>query len=189
MAVTLVLLAAAVAFGISSLDLPRIGEALVGASPGWIVAAIALMATSLLLRSVSWHQTLRAALPQTPMPWAPVVRATMIGVMASAVFPGRVGEPLRIVVLSRRIDGSQRTLLPIVAGTVFSLTLINLLALALLAIITFTEVPALHGQLNGIESILALPLALAAARAARPAPDDAWRGGRAGAASAGERMR
>ncbi len=160
-AVTLVLLAAAVAFGISSLDLPRIGEALVGASPGWIVAAIALMASSLLLRSVSWHQTLRAALPQTPMPWAPVVRATMIGVMASAVFPGRVGEPLRIVVLSRRIDGSQRTLLPIVAGTVFSLTLINLLALALLAIVTFAEVPALHGQLNGIESILALPLAAA----------------------------
>ena len=102
MAVTLALLAAAIAFGISSLDLPRIGEALVDASPGWILAAIALMATSLLFRSASWHQTLRAALPDTPMPWGPVVRATMIGVMASAVFPGRVGEPLRIVVLSRR---------------------------------------------------------------------------------------
>ena len=43
----------------------------------------------------------------------------------------------------------------------FSLTLINLLALALLAIVTFTEVPALHGQLNGVESILVLPLAAA----------------------------
>src|ERR1019366_8862956 len=83
-AATLVLLAAAVAFGLSSLDLPRIGESLVGATPGWIVAAIALMATSLVLRSVSWHQTLRAALPDTPMPWPPVVRALMIGVMASA---------------------------------------------------------------------------------------------------------
>jgi phosphatidylinositol alpha-mannosyltransferase len=159
-AATLVLLAAAVAFGLSSLDLPRIGESLVGATPGWIVAAIALMATSLVLRSVSWHQTLRAALPDTPMPWPPVVRATMIGVMASAVFPGRIGEPLRIVVLSRRLDGSSRTLLPIVAGTVFSLTLINLLALALLAIVTFTGVPALHGQLNGVESILVVPLAV-----------------------------
>ena len=57
----------------------------------------------------------------------------MIGVMASAVVPGRIGEPTRIVVLSRRLEGSTRRLLPIVAGTVFSQTLINLLALAILA--------------------------------------------------------
>ena len=118
-AVTLVILAAAVILGISSLDLPRVGEALVDASPGWVLASVGLMATSLLMRSISWHQTLRAALPDTPMPWPPVVRATMIGVMASAVFPGRIGEPVRIVVLSRRLDGSNRTLVPIVAGTVF----------------------------------------------------------------------
>jgi phosphatidylinositol alpha-mannosyltransferase len=160
-ALTLVILAAAVVLGISSLDLPRIGEALVGASPGWVLASIGLMAISLVMRSLSWHQTLRAALPDTPMPWPPVLRATMIGVMASAVFPGRVGEPLRIVVLSRRLDGSNKTLVPIVAGTVFSQTLINILALVLLAAITFTEIPALHGHLNGIETVLALPLAVA----------------------------
>ena len=60
----------------------------------------------------------------------------MIGVMASAVFPGRLGEPMRVVVLSRRLDGSQRVVLPVVAGTVFSQTLINLLALAILAVVT-----------------------------------------------------
>ena len=57
----------------------------------------------------------------------------MIGVMASAVFPGRIGEPTRVVVLTRRLDGPTRRLLPVVAGTVFSQTLINLLALAILA--------------------------------------------------------
>ena len=69
----------------------------------------------------------------------------MIGVMASAVFPGRIGEPTRVVVLTRRLEGPTRRLLPIVAGTVFSQTLINLLALAILAGVTFTSVPLLHG--------------------------------------------
>jgi len=167
-ALTVLLLAAAVGLGLASLDLPKVGEALVGASPGWILAAIALMALSLLMRSVSWQQTLRAALPDTPMPWPPVVRATMIGVMASAVFPGRVGEPLRIVVLSRRLQGSSRRLVPIVAGTVFSQTLINLLALALLATITVTEVPALHGHLNGIAGVLIVPVLVAVLVVAGP---------------------
>ena len=45
-----------------------------------------------------------------------VMRATMIGVMASAVFPGRIGEPTRVVVLTRRLDGPNRRLLPVVAG-------------------------------------------------------------------------
>jgi len=149
-----------VIFALLRLDLHQIGHALITATPGWIVLALALMAMSLLLRSISWHQTLRAALPETPMPWPPVVRALMIGVMASAVFPGRIGEPLRILVLSRRLDGSTRRQLPIVAGTVFSQTLINLLALGILLAITFSSVPLLHGHLSGLESALALPLAL-----------------------------
>jgi phosphatidylinositol alpha-mannosyltransferase len=118
------------------------------------------MGLSLVLRSVSWHQTLRAALPDTPIPWGPVVRATMIGVMASAVFPGRIGEPTRVVVLSRRLDGPTRRQLPVVAGTVFSQTLINLIALGILLAITFSSVPLLHGHLAGVASALAVPFAL-----------------------------
>ena len=68
----------------------------------------------------------------------------MIGVMGSAVFPGRIGEPTRVLVLSRRLEGSARRLLPVLAGTVFSQTLINLLALAILAAVTFTSVPLLQ---------------------------------------------
>src|SRR5271166_333316 len=154
------LVVALVVYALLHLDLHRIGHVLITATPGWIVLALVLMGSSLVLRSISWHQVLRAALPETPMPLAPVVRATMIGVMASAVFPGRIGEPSRIFVLSRRLDGPTRRQLPVVAGTVFSQTLINLLALGILLAITFTSVPLLHGHLAGLAGALAVPLAL-----------------------------
>ena len=156
----LALVAGLVVVALLRLNLHRTGHALVTASPGWIVLALFLMGSSLVLRSISWHQTLRAALPTTPIRWPPVVRATMIGVMASAVFPGRIGEPARVVVLSRRLDGPTRRHLPVVAGTVFSQTLINLLALGILLAITFTSVPLLHGHVAGIVGALAVPLVL-----------------------------
>jgi phosphatidylinositol alpha-mannosyltransferase len=159
---TAIVLAGLVVFALSRLDLPRIGHALITATPGWIALAFLLMACSLVLRSISWHQTLRAALPDTRIPRKPVLRATMIGVLASAVFPGRIGEPSRVLVLTRRLDGPNRRLLPIVAGTVFSQTLINLLALAILAAVTFTSVPLLHGRVTGIVTAVAVPVALCA---------------------------
>ncbi len=152
------LLAALVAFALSRLELQRAGHALVTASPGWIALALVLMSLAMLMRSVSWHQTLRAALPDTPMPWPPVVRALMIGVMASALVPGRIGEPSRVLVLSRRLAGRTSRLLPVVAGTVFSQTLINLLALAILLVVSFTSVPLPSGNVAAIATALALPL-------------------------------
>ncbi len=160
MAAGLLLVAGLVVFALLRLDLSRVGHALVTASPGWIALALALMATSLVMRSISWRAVLRAALPDTPMPWPAVVRATMIGVMGSAVFPGRIGEPSRVLVLSRRLDGSTRRHLPVVAGTVFSQTLINLVALGILLAVTFTSVPLLHGHLAGVIGALAIPLAV-----------------------------
>ncbi len=159
-ALAAVLAAGLVAFALSRLELRRIGHALITATPGWIVLALALMALSLLLRSVSWHQTLRAALPGTVIRWPPVMRATMIGVMTSALFPGRLGEPTRVLVLARRLQGSTGSLIAVIAGTVFSQTLINLLALCGLAAATFSSVPLFHGHLAGAASALAVPLAL-----------------------------
>jgi phosphatidyl-myo-inositol alpha-mannosyltransferase len=151
-----------VAFALTRLDLSRVGHALVTARLGWIVVAVALMATSLVFRSISWHEVLRAALPGTRVRWAPVTRATMLGVMASAVFPGRIGEPSRVIVVSRHLEGSRRRLLAVVAGTVFSQTLINLLALGILAVVTFTSVPIGGGNVTGIILALAVPLAICA---------------------------
>jgi phosphatidyl-myo-inositol alpha-mannosyltransferase len=160
--VAAILLAGLLAFALSRLGLHRIGQALVSAKPGWVALAFVLMACSLVLRSISWHQTLRAALPETRIPWPAVIRATMIGVMASAVVPGRIGEPTRVVVLTRRLDGANKRQLPIVAGTVFSQTLINLLALAILAAVTFTSVPLLSGHPAGIATAIAVPLLICA---------------------------
>jgi phosphatidylinositol alpha-mannosyltransferase len=154
------LLAGLVAFALTRLNLAHVGHALINADPGWIVLAVALMALSLVLRSVSWYETLRAALPQTAIHWASVVRATMIGVMTSAVFPGRLGEPTRVVVLSRRLPGPQRHVLPVVAGTVVSQTLMNLIALAVLAVVTLSAVPLLGGHLTGVIVALSIPLAV-----------------------------
>jgi phosphatidylinositol alpha-mannosyltransferase len=149
-----------VVFAVSRLNVRRVGHALITASPGWIALALVLMALSLVLRSISWYATLRAALPDTPVRLAPVMRATMIGVMGSAVFPGRIGEPTRVVVLTRRLEGPNRRLLPVVAGTVFSQTLINLLALGVLLAATFSSVSIFQGHLAGFLAAVAVPVAL-----------------------------
>ncbi len=159
--VAALLLAGILAFALSHLGLHRVGHALASATPGWVLLALALMSLSLLSRAVSWHEVLRAALPRIAIPWPPVVRATMIGVMGSAVFPGRIGEPTRVFVLSRRLEGSTRRLVAVLAGTVFSQTLINLLALAILATITLTSVQLLdHTGLSGLLGVLIVPLAI-----------------------------
>jgi phosphatidylinositol alpha-mannosyltransferase len=160
-ATAVVLIAAALAFALTRVDLPHIAHVLVSASPGWVLASLGLMMLSLLARSASWQATLRAAMPRTYIPWASVARATMIGVMASAVFPGRIGEPTRIVVLSRRIEGPASRTFAVVAGTVFSQTLINLGALGILAAVTFSSVPILRGNASALEAVLAVPAFIA----------------------------
>jgi phosphatidyl-myo-inositol alpha-mannosyltransferase len=153
-------LLAIVIFALSRLGIHRIVAALTSAQPGWVALAFALMMLSLLLRSVSWHQTLNAALPGTAIGWLPVARATMIGVMGSALFPGRVGELSRVLVITRRLGGPKRTVLPVVAGTVFSQTLINLLALAVLAVVAFSSVSLLHGHESSLEAAVVVPLVI-----------------------------
>jgi phosphatidyl-myo-inositol alpha-mannosyltransferase len=158
MAIALLLVVALVGFAVSRLNLAGVGKALITASPGWVALSLALMALSLLLRAASWHETLRAALPETEIRWMPVIRATMIGVMGSAIFPGRVGEPTRIVVLARRLPDPTARAVPVVAGTVFSQTIINLLALGVLTAVALSSVPLLHDHASALEGVLAAPL-------------------------------
>jgi phosphatidyl-myo-inositol alpha-mannosyltransferase len=155
--VAAILLVAVLAFVLARLNLPHIAHALISASPGWIVLALTLMMLSLIARAISWRAILSAALPGFHIGWIAVARATTIGVMASAVFPGRIGEPTRIVVLSRRLDGPASRTFPVVAGTVFSQTLINLAALGILAAVTFTSVPLLDGHASALVAVLAVP--------------------------------
>ncbi|MGH2879726.1 MAG: lysylphosphatidylglycerol synthase transmembrane domain-containing protein [Solirubrobacteraceae bacterium] len=159
--VAALVMAAVLAFALSRIDLSHAGSALLSASPGWLLLALALMMLSMLLRAASWHAILRAALPDTRISWGAVVRATMIGVMASAVVPGRLGEPTRMLVLSRRLPGRTSRTFPVVAGTVFSQTLINLVALGVLAAITFSSVSLLSGNASALVAVLAVPVFVA----------------------------
>ncbi|MCL2770581.1 MAG: flippase-like domain-containing protein, partial [Solirubrobacterales bacterium] len=66
--VAAILVAAVVAFAISQLDWSRVGHTLLTAQPGWIALSLVLMMLAMVARAVSWHQTLRAALPEVPVP-------------------------------------------------------------------------------------------------------------------------
>jgi phosphatidylinositol alpha-mannosyltransferase len=155
--------AAAVAAGHG--DLAALGQA----APGWVVAALALNAVSLVLRGLAWLLMLRTALPTTPVRAGRVLRATMIGVLGSTVLPARAGEPARIWVVARGVPGEGGT--ATVIGTLVSQTLVNLLALALLAAVATTSgllpqlrLSALHVVLL---PVLAAGLAVAAASVVR----------------------
>lgn len=161
-AILALLIAGVLAAALSSLELGKVANALVSAKPEWLAAALVVMMSSLLARSLSWLEVLRAAIPQVTIDRLVVARATMIGVLGSAVFPGRLGEPSRVVVVAKRLRGSTMRMLPIVAGTVFSQTLINLLALGILAAVTVTSVPLLQGKASALETAILVPVGIAA---------------------------
>src|SRR3954452_12508591 len=132
----IVALSGGAAVGLAALAMSRLGfdrsvDALGGVQPGWLVLACTLMLVSLVLRGLAWLAVLRAALPDRRVRLAPVLRATMIGVMTSAALPARAGEPARALVLSRHL-GRARSSVPVVAGTILSQTVLNIAALVAL---------------------------------------------------------
>ena len=171
------LVAGALAVGLSVIALHHVGvdrvaASLLRSSPVWVLAAIAVMALSMFLRSVSWHVILSVALPDRLLSWMATLRATAIGVLMSATLPARLGEPARAIVISRRA-GNPRETMPAVVGTLVSQTVINVLALVLLGLVAFSSVPIFernHGALLVFAigpallllAVLALPLVLKA---------------------------
>ncbi len=155
------LVAGLVALAVSQLNLHSVGNTLTSANLGWVALAFFLMGTSLVFRALSWHQTLEAAIPHFSVGFPAILRATVIGVMVSALLPGRMGEPSRSLIVSRRL-GSARRYFTLVLGTVFSQTLINVLALVILGAVTFTSVPLFHGREGGLLAAALVPLVVAA---------------------------
>jgi phosphatidylinositol alpha-mannosyltransferase len=153
------ILAALVGVGLAAVAIGRLGlhhvvHSLVGVHFGWLALAAALMVLSLLVRAVSWLVVLRAALPGEAVPAPLVVRATMIGVMVSAVFPGRLGEAARAIVVARRVGS-----IAVVAGTILSQTMLNLVALVALGAAVITSTGAFSAPVGALLSLSA-PLAL-----------------------------
>jgi phosphatidylinositol alpha-mannosyltransferase len=130
---------------VQHIGLARIGDTLVRSSPSWVLLGLALMCASMLLRAVSWHAILKAALPDARPRMVDAVQGTTIGVLMSATLPARLGEPSRALVVARRL-GRARDRLPVVLGTIVSQALINVLALVILGGVMFTTIGLFAGR-------------------------------------------
>ena len=146
--------AALLAVGGTALALHRIGvdsigRALLASSPTWVLVALGLMCASMLMRAVSWHAILRAALPDALPRFVDAMQGTTIGVLMSATLPARLGEPSRALIVARRL-GRPRDRLPVVLGTLVSQTLLNVLALVILGAVMFATIGLFAGRAQAL---------------------------------------
>lgn len=160
------LVAAGLTIGLAIVALEKIGvdrviASLLQSSPAWVLAAIGVMCISMLLRSVSWHAILRAALPERPLTQLDTLRATAIGVLMSSTLPARLGEPARAIVISRRA-GRPRETMPTVVGTLVSQTVLNVIALLILAAIALSSVPIFDQRHGALVAVVLVPVILLA---------------------------
>ena len=136
-----------------------VAASVLASSPAWVLLAIALMCASMVLRAVSWHAILRAALPAARPRFTDALQGTSIGVLMSATLPARLGEPSRALIVARRL-GRPRELLPSVLGTLVSQTLLNLLALAVLGAVMFKTIGLFAGRQEALLLYAIAPFAV-----------------------------
>jgi phosphatidylinositol alpha-mannosyltransferase len=85
----------------------------------------------------------------------------MIGMIGSTVAPGRLGEAARALVVARRLGDPSRNI-ALVLGTVVSQTLINLLALGILALVTLLGAALSGARADAIIGVVAVPAVIVA---------------------------
>ncbi len=137
----------------------EVAESIVRSNLSWVLVAFALMSISMFFRAASWYWIARAALPNRPIRRRDVTSATMIGVLMSATLPARLGEPARALALSRR-TGRMRETFPVLLGTLVSQTILNIVALAMLAVIIVSTTPLFHESTKQIFLFSLVPLVL-----------------------------
>ena len=145
--------------GIQRIGLDRLGQSLLAATPWWVLVGLALMCASMVVRGLAWHAILRAALPTARTTRTDALQGTFIGVLMSATLPARLGEPSRALIVARR-TGRPREHLPTVIGTIVSQTLLNVLALAILAAIMFSTVGAFSERHRALMAFAIAPIAV-----------------------------
>jgi phosphatidyl-myo-inositol alpha-mannosyltransferase len=168
-------LALAGLLALSRIGFAGIGKSLERVNLWWLAAALALNSLSMFLRAVSWQAVLRAAMPDITLRSLVVVRATMIGVLASALIPGRFGEPAKAYLVARRAGNTARRF-PLILGTVFAQTLINLLALSILAAITIASLALIRGHAAALIAAGTVPVAIVGPIVGATVSSMRWRG-------------
>lgn len=153
---------------VSRIDFSQVGRAVARLDGWWLALAVAFMAGAFLCRAESWFAAIREALPDEQIGRAAVTRALLIGMAASAVAPGRLGEAARTWLIARRASRI-REALPTVLGTLLSQALLNLLALWLLAVVALAGSAIRGARTGSIVLTAAVPAAGVAALLAAPA--------------------
>ncbi len=156
------------ALALERIGLGRIGHTLWSSSPTWVLVGLALMCASMVLRALSWHQILRAALPKARVKRRDAMQGTFIGVLMSATLPARLGEPSRALIVARRIGRVTETL-PVVLGTLVSQTLLNIVALIVLGSVMFATIGLFQGHEGALLAFAVAPVAVLAGVLAAPA--------------------
>ena len=146
-------------YGLQKIGFSNITSALLNSSPTFVLLGLAIMCSAMVARAFSWYAILKAALPRARIRLIDAMQGTMIGVLMSSTLPARLGEPARALVVSRR-SGRPRQNFPVVAGTLVSQTLLNLLALAILAAIMFSSVDFFNGHETALLVVAIVPLVL-----------------------------
>jgi phosphatidylinositol alpha-mannosyltransferase len=142
-------------------ELQRVLATLLSSSPAWVLVALALFSLSMVLRAVSWHAIVRAALPGRRVKRRVILSGTLIGVLMSATLPARLGEPSRALIVARRL-GRMRETLPVLVGTLVSQTLLNVLALALLGVVVASTSTLFRGHEAALALVGLVPVSLIA---------------------------
>lgn len=125
----------------------------------WIIAGLLLNLLSVLARALSWHLTIRQALPAPRPEFRHVFSAFGVGLLGNAVLPARAGELARVAVLRRHLPhgpGTSATLL----GTVFAHRLFDLFPVSLLVVYVLLTAKIPHWAVTSLVVVGLVGLAL-----------------------------
>jgi phosphatidylinositol alpha-mannosyltransferase len=134
---------------IRKIGLHSVTAALKHTSVPWVVLGIAVMSAAMVLRAVSWHAALRAALPRAHIRLFDAARGLFLGVLVSSTLPANLGEPSRVLVVARRTERPWESV-PIVAGTILSQSLLNVIFVLILGLVTLASVNLGTGTREGL---------------------------------------
>ena len=154
------LVVAGALYGLHRIGPEAIVRSLVHSQPSWVLFALSLMCVSMVLRAVSWHAFLRAAVADAHPRLSDAMQGTAIGVLMSATLPARLGEPARALIVARRL-GRARDRLPVVVGTLVGQTLLNVVALVILGAILFVDIGLFQGRQHVLLWYALVPVVLA----------------------------
>ena len=117
------------------------------ASVAWIPLALAVLlhVTRLALRVRAWQNILRAALPESRVPYGSVFGAYVAGVGVNSILPARGGDVVKVYLAKQRLSGSSY---PALASTLLVETLFDFVVASMLFVYALSR-----GLLPGVPEL------------------------------------